>query len=71
MLWTSVHKAGLPLQADFPLFDVQPYPGWVYAITVLLSTLPVVSIPLVACYKLLGFLKKRIMGRHNMNPYAN
>lgn len=60
-----------PRQVQFPLADVLHYPEWVYVICVLLSVLPVVSIPLVALYKFTGFLKKYIMNRHNQNPYAN
>lgn len=60
----------LLLQVHFPLAEVQHYPEWVFAICVLLSLLPVVSIPLVALYKFMGFLKKYIMNRHNQNPYA-
>ena len=58
-------------QVHFPLADVQYYPEWAYAICVLLSVLPVVSIPLVALYKFMGFLKKYITNRQNQNPYAN
>lgn len=60
-----------PLQALFPLADVQSYPDWVYAICILISLLPVVSIPLVALYKFTGFLKKYITNRHDQNPYAS
>ncbi|KAK5910661.1 hypothetical protein CgunFtcFv8_004904 [Champsocephalus gunnari] len=47
------------------------YPEWVYAICVLLSVLPIVSIPLVAVYRFVGFLKKYIMNSNNPNPYQN
>ncbi|KAM3614300.1 uncharacterized protein V6R79_012421 [Siganus canaliculatus] len=60
-----------PDYVDFPLADVQPYPEWVYAICVLLSIVPLVSIPLVAFYRFIGFLKKYIARRHDQNPYAN
>ncbi|XP_056300561.1 sodium-dependent neutral amino acid transporter B(0)AT3-like isoform X1 [Pseudoliparis swirei] len=60
-----------PEYVHFPLADVQHYPEWVLVICVLLSVLPVVSIPLVALYRFLGFLKKYIMKRHNPNPYGN
>ncbi|XP_031709027.1 sodium-dependent neutral amino acid transporter B(0)AT3-like [Anarrhichthys ocellatus] len=60
-----------PDYEHFPLADVQHYPEWVYSICVLLSVLPVVSIPLVALYKFMGFLKKYIMKRPNKNPYEN
>uniref|UniRef100_UPI003AAF027F sodium-dependent neutral amino acid transporter B(0)AT3-like n=1 Tax=Centroberyx gerrardi TaxID=166262 RepID=UPI003AAF027F len=65
------YNAWNPDYVDFPLAEVLHYPRWVFAICVLLSALPVVSIPLVALYKFMGFLKKRIMNRHNQNPYEN
>ncbi|XP_073341562.1 LOW QUALITY PROTEIN: sodium-dependent neutral amino acid transporter B(0)AT3-like [Pagrus major] len=65
------YNAWNPDYVNFPLADVQNYPGWVFVICVLLSVLPVVSIPLVALYKFTGFLKKYIMNRHNQNPYAD
>ncbi|XP_022077351.1 sodium-dependent neutral amino acid transporter B(0)AT1-like [Acanthochromis polyacanthus] len=55
----------------FPLAEVLPYPGWVVAICGLLSAIPVISIPLVALYRFVGFLKNYIKTRHNQNPYAN
>ncbi|XP_037639955.1 sodium-dependent neutral amino acid transporter B(0)AT3-like [Sebastes umbrosus] len=65
------YNAWNPDYVDFPLADVQHYPEWVFVICVLLTILPIVSIPLVALYKFTGFLKKYIMNRHNQNPYAN
>ncbi|KAJ4931569.1 hypothetical protein JOQ06_025864 [Pogonophryne albipinna] len=51
------YNAWNPDHVNFPLADVQPYPEWVYDICVLLSVLPIVSIPLVAFYRFMGFLK--------------
>nr|XP_020468397.1 sodium-dependent neutral amino acid transporter B(0)AT3-like isoform X2 [Monopterus albus] len=65
------YNAWNPDYVHFPLAEVLHYPEWVFAICVLLCTLPVISIPLVAGYKFSGFLKKYIMNRHNQNPYAN
>lgn len=53
----------ITLQVHFPLADVLPYPEWVFVICVLLSILPVVSIPLVAFYKFMCFLKNYTMNR--------
>ncbi|XP_034029456.1 sodium-dependent neutral amino acid transporter B(0)AT3-like [Thalassophryne amazonica] len=53
----------------FPLADALNYPQWVFAICVLLSVLPVVSIPSVALYRFTHFIKKHITDRHNQNPY--
>uniref|UniRef100_A0A3B4G6T4 Solute carrier family 6 member 18 n=1 Tax=Pundamilia nyererei TaxID=303518 RepID=A0A3B4G6T4_9CICH len=49
----------------FPLADVLHYPEWVFVICVLLSILPVVSIPLVAFYKFMCFLKNYTMNRQS------
>ena len=59
------------LQVDFPLADVQVYPGWVFALCVLLSSLPCISIPLVALYRLGGLLRKRMADRRGQNPYKD
>ncbi|XP_068611089.1 sodium-dependent neutral amino acid transporter B(0)AT3-like [Brachionichthys hirsutus] len=60
-----------PDYVHFPLADTQQYPEWVFAICVVLSLIPIFSIPIVAIYKFTGFLKKYIMNRHIQNPYAN
>ncbi|KAM3873378.1 sodium-dependent neutral amino acid transporter B(0)AT3-like [Diretmus argenteus] len=65
------YNAWNPDYVDFPLADVQSYPEWVFTMCVLLSALPVVSIPLVALYRFMGFLKKHILDRQNPNPYEN
>ncbi|XP_056142989.1 sodium-dependent neutral amino acid transporter B(0)AT3-like [Lampris incognitus] len=58
------YEAWNPSYVDFPLAEVQTYPTWVFSICVLLSSIPVVSIPLVAFYKFTGYLKKCVMDRH-------
>jgi hypothetical protein len=62
------------VQVNFPDTEVLPYPDWVFAICVLLSSVPVISIPLVAIYRLICCMS----GRHSEdrlhndpNPYAN
>ncbi|KAM6967496.1 LOW QUALITY PROTEIN: sodium-dependent neutral amino acid transporter B(0)AT3-like [Aplochiton taeniatus] len=65
------YEAWNPEYLNFPLADVQPYPGWVFAICVLLSVIPIASIPLVALYTFIGFLKKSIIDRKNPNPDEN
>lgn len=64
----------LSVQVNFPDTEVLPYPDWVFAICVLLSSVPVISIPLVAIYRLVCCMS----GRHSEdrlhndpNPYAN
>lgn len=54
-----------PRRFTFPLADVLHYPEWVFVICVLLSILPVVSIPLVAFYKFMCFLKNYTMNRQS------
>lgn len=68
---SPTYNAWNPNYVNFPLAEVLPYPGWVVAICGLLSAIPVISIPLVAFYRFIGFLKNYIKTRHNQNPYAN
>ncbi|XP_054619747.1 sodium-dependent neutral amino acid transporter B(0)AT3-like isoform X2 [Dunckerocampus dactyliophorus] len=42
-----------PAYELFPQTEVKTYPGWVFAIIILLCVLPVISIPLVALYHLI------------------
>ncbi|XP_019946296.1 sodium-dependent neutral amino acid transporter B(0)AT3-like [Paralichthys olivaceus] len=55
----------------FPATEVKPYPDWVFAIIILLSTVPVLSIPVVFVYKLIRYLHKRSSARAELNPYCN
>ncbi|KAF3691812.1 Sodium-dependent neutral amino acid transporter B(0)AT3 [Channa argus] len=64
------YKAWNPNNVNFPLADVQHYSEGVFVICVFLSVLPVISIPLVAVSKFVGFLKKYIINQHHQNPYA-
>uniref|UniRef100_A0A3B3Q6G4 Transporter n=1 Tax=Paramormyrops kingsleyae TaxID=1676925 RepID=A0A3B3Q6G4_9TELE len=65
------YAAWNPNYVDFPLEQVLPYPKWVFAICVLLASMPCLPIPLVALYKFILFLKKWLMGRLHSNPYDN
>ncbi|XP_076016767.1 sodium-dependent neutral amino acid transporter B(0)AT3-like [Genypterus blacodes] len=65
------YNAWNPDYVHFPLAEVVQYPQWVFVICVLLCVLPVVSIPLVALYKLACFLRRCIMDRHIPNPYES
>uniref|UniRef100_A0A8C9Y025 Transporter n=1 Tax=Sander lucioperca TaxID=283035 RepID=A0A8C9Y025_SANLU len=49
----------------------KPYPDWVFAIIILLCVLPVISIPLVALYKLICCRIKKSSARTDLNPYCN
>lgn len=68
---SPTYSAWNPDYVYFPLAEVLPYPEWVVAICGLLSAIPVISIPLVALYRFICFLKNYIKTRHNPNPYAN
>uniref|UniRef100_A0A665TR21 Transporter n=1 Tax=Echeneis naucrates TaxID=173247 RepID=A0A665TR21_ECHNA len=56
---------------EFPETEQKPYPDWVFAIIVLLSTIPVISIPLVVIYKLICCKIKGSSPRTELNPYCN
>uniref|UniRef100_A0AAQ5ZZV5 Transporter n=1 Tax=Amphiprion ocellaris TaxID=80972 RepID=A0AAQ5ZZV5_AMPOC len=57
---SPTYSAWNPDYVYFPLAEVLPYPGWVVAICGLLSAIPVISIPLVALYRFICFLKNYI-----------
>ncbi|KAJ4928391.1 hypothetical protein JOQ06_016183 [Pogonophryne albipinna] len=52
----------------FPKTESKQYPDWVFAIIVLLSLLPVISIPLVALYKLISCRMKKTSARVQHSP---
>ncbi|XP_077447394.1 inactive sodium-dependent neutral amino acid transporter B(0)AT3 [Stigmatopora argus] len=56
----------------FPKTEVKPYPDFVFAVIVLLCSVPVVPIPLVAIYKGIQKVKKRTPStKEGLNPYGN
>ncbi|KAM4631101.1 sodium-dependent neutral amino acid transporter B(0)AT3-like [Polymixia lowei] len=66
------YSAWNPQFVDFPESETKSYPDWVFAIIVLLSVLPVISIPLVALYRLIRYgTRRRSSTRSNPNPYIN
>ncbi|XP_059899555.1 sodium-dependent neutral amino acid transporter B(0)AT3-like [Gadus macrocephalus] len=66
------YPAWNPDYVHFPETEAKDYPGWVFAIIVILSVFPVISIPLVAIYRLIrcGFNRKSSK-RYGINPYIN
>uniref|UniRef100_A0A671RMB3 Sodium-dependent neutral amino acid transporter B(0)AT3-like n=1 Tax=Sinocyclocheilus anshuiensis TaxID=1608454 RepID=A0A671RMB3_9TELE len=60
-----------PEYENFPESEVKPYSGWVFAICVLLSTVPVLSIPIVAVYRLIRRQTQLQTGSSLPNPYDN
>ncbi|KAM9414549.1 sodium-dependent neutral amino acid transporter B(0)AT3-like isoform 2-T2 [Salvelinus alpinus] len=61
------YAAWNPDYVNFPETEVLPYPDWVFAICVLLSSVPVISIPLVAIYRLICCMS----GRHSKDSLHN
>uniref|UniRef100_A0A8C2WRP7 Transporter n=1 Tax=Cyclopterus lumpus TaxID=8103 RepID=A0A8C2WRP7_CYCLU len=54
-----------------PAYVNKPYPDWVFAIIILLCVLPVISIPLVAIYRLICSRIKKSGGHVDLNPNSN
>ncbi|XP_010777892.1 inactive sodium-dependent neutral amino acid transporter B(0)AT3 [Notothenia coriiceps] len=52
----------------FPKTESKQYPDWVFVIIILLSLLPVISIPLVALYKLISCRMKKTSARVQHSP---
>ncbi|XP_071750948.1 sodium-dependent neutral amino acid transporter B(0)AT3-like [Centroberyx gerrardi] len=66
------YPAWNPDYEKFPQTEVKPYPDWVFGIIILLCVLPVISIPLVALYKLICCgVRRRSSNRNGLNPYNN
>ncbi|KAL7382827.1 hypothetical protein ABVT39_028288 [Epinephelus coioides] len=55
----------------FPKPETKSYPDWVFAIIILLSVVPVISIPLVALYRLICCGIKKSSARTDLTPYYN
>ncbi|XP_076006114.1 inactive sodium-dependent neutral amino acid transporter B(0)AT3 [Genypterus blacodes] len=65
-----IYSAWNPDYESFPQTEPRPYPGWVFAMIVLLCALPVISIPVVALYHLISSRVKSSV-RVDLNPYCN
>ncbi|XP_030202407.1 sodium-dependent neutral amino acid transporter B(0)AT3-like isoform X2 [Gadus morhua] len=66
------YPAWNPDYDHFPETEAKDYPGWVFAIIVILSVFPVISIPLVAIYRLIRCgLNRKSSKRFGTNPYIN
>ncbi|XP_042361938.1 inactive sodium-dependent neutral amino acid transporter B(0)AT3 [Plectropomus leopardus] len=65
------YPAWNPAYEKFPETETKPYPDWVFAIIILLCVVPVISIPLVALYKLICRGIKKSSARADLNPYCN
>ncbi|XP_033836855.1 sodium-dependent neutral amino acid transporter B(0)AT3-like [Periophthalmus magnuspinnatus] len=62
---TVTYQVWNPDYVHFPMADVLHYPEWVAAICILLSVFPVLSIPLVALYNFIIYLKTYIQNRQH------
>ena len=58
-------------QVDFPKYDVQPYPGWVFGICIFLSTISCIFIPIIALHRFIGFLWRCARKSQDLIPYDN
>ncbi|XP_059899422.1 sodium-dependent neutral amino acid transporter B(0)AT3-like [Gadus macrocephalus] len=66
------YPAWNPDYVHFPETEAKDYPGWVFSIIVILSVLPVISIPLVAFYRLICCgLDRKSTKCSGTNPYIN
>ncbi|RXN17048.1 sodium-dependent neutral amino acid transporter B(0)AT3-like protein [Labeo rohita] len=66
------YPAWNPQYEKFPEAEVKSYSNWVFAICVLLSTVPVLSIPVVAVYRLIRRqTRPQMIGSKHPNPYDN
>ncbi|XP_070702048.1 sodium-dependent neutral amino acid transporter B(0)AT3-like [Pempheris klunzingeri] len=65
------YPAWNPDYEKFPESEMKPYPDWVFAIIILLSVLPVISIPLVALYRLICCRMKKSSDSADLNSYSN
>ncbi|XP_049457984.1 sodium-dependent neutral amino acid transporter B(0)AT3-like [Epinephelus fuscoguttatus] len=55
----------------FPKTETKSHPDWVFAIIILLSVVPVISIPLVALYRLICCGIKKSSAHADLTPYYN
>ncbi|CAL1584455.1 unnamed protein product [Knipowitschia caucasica] len=60
-----------PSYEFFPQNQILEYPDWVFAIIILLSVLPIISIPIVALYGLIRRGKRRSSTRVEFSAYSN
>ncbi|XP_012686876.2 sodium-dependent neutral amino acid transporter B(0)AT3-like [Clupea harengus] len=67
---TPTYPAWNPDYVNFPRTEVQPYPDWVFAICVLLATVPVLPIPIVALYRLTQPITTRQPANDNTTAFS-
>ncbi|XP_017331755.1 sodium-dependent neutral amino acid transporter B(0)AT3 [Ictalurus punctatus] len=65
------YEAWNPDYVNFPAPEILTYPGWIYAICILLTTVPCLLIPLWALYQFIKFLRERLADRQAERFYDN
>ncbi|XP_055076169.1 inactive sodium-dependent neutral amino acid transporter B(0)AT3 isoform X1 [Misgurnus anguillicaudatus] len=65
------YPAWNPAYENFPTLEEKPYSDWVFAICVLLSSVPVLSVPIVAIYRLFKGQTRSQSKPNSPNPYNN
>ncbi|KAM3596471.1 uncharacterized protein V6R79_015022 [Siganus canaliculatus] len=65
------YPAWNPEYINFPESEQRDYPNWVFAIIILLSSVPVVSIPLVPLYRLLRNCFRKSTENFDLKDYNN
>ncbi|TSK34716.1 Sodium-dependent neutral amino acid transporter B(0)AT3 [Bagarius yarrelli] len=65
------YEAWNPNYENFPAPEILPYPGWVYAICILLAAVPCLLIPLWALNQFIKFLRKYLADRKARIFYDN
>ncbi|RXM35525.1 Sodium-dependent neutral amino acid transporter B(0)AT1 [Acipenser ruthenus] len=67
----ATYAAWNPNYINFPMTETLDYPGWVFAICILLSSVPCIFIPIVAIYRFIQWIMRRVRQSQNRNPCEN
>ncbi|XP_041104372.1 sodium-dependent neutral amino acid transporter B(0)AT3-like [Polyodon spathula] len=67
----ATYEAWNPNYINFPMTETLDYPGWVFAICVLLSSVPCIFIPIVALYRFIQWIMRRVHQSQNRSPCEN
>lgn len=67
----ATYAAWNPNYINFPMTETLDYPGWVFAICILLSSVPCIFIPIVALYRFIQWIMRRVRQSQNHNPCEN
>ncbi|XP_039592891.1 inactive sodium-dependent neutral amino acid transporter B(0)AT3 [Polypterus senegalus] len=67
----ATYDAWNPNNPKFPTPQTEDYPGWVFAICILLVVFPCICIPAVAIYRFGQWIKGRLHRHNHSNAYDN